>query len=251
MTAAPNTKAWGFALSAMHVPSGFFVQGHYQAVSYSNDRLSNGVGIINSAYWGDGGPAAPYCASAANGGFYPLAAGGAEDSCTNPGNKKDANQWLIQAGNAKNWFGVGNTSLYGEYGRAIDWGATSLGRDYGNFSVNSNPFDTQRTSTQNVFGIKNVTSTEMTLVGAGIVQAFDSSATEIYLGWRRMSADVTAETGVAVLRAGTPAPISPGLTPSAGTTGCSTAATAQCVGANTRFSPADIDVITAGIRVKF
>ena len=32
-------------------------------------------------------------------------------------------QWLIQGGISKNWFGYGNTSLYGEYGKAKDWGA--------------------------------------------------------------------------------------------------------------------------------
>ena len=28
---------------------------------------------------------------------------------------KDATRWDIQAGIAKNWFGIGNTVLYGEY----------------------------------------------------------------------------------------------------------------------------------------
>ena len=30
---------------------------------------------------------------------------------------------MVQAGIQKNWFGFGNTSLYGEYGKATDWGA--------------------------------------------------------------------------------------------------------------------------------
>ena len=37
--------------------------------------------------------------------------------------KKDTAHWLIQAGISKNWFGIGNTALYGEYGVATDWGA--------------------------------------------------------------------------------------------------------------------------------
>ena len=37
--------------------------------------------------------------------------------------KKPADQWMIQAGISKNWFGYGATSSYGEYGVANDWGA--------------------------------------------------------------------------------------------------------------------------------
>ena len=33
-------------------------------------------------------------------------------------NGGDANIWMIQGGITKNWFGMGNTSFYGEYGRA-------------------------------------------------------------------------------------------------------------------------------------
>ena len=39
--------------------------------------------------------------------------------------RKDANQWLIQAGIAKNWTGLGNTAFYGEYSHSNDWGASS------------------------------------------------------------------------------------------------------------------------------
>ena len=38
----------------------------------------------------------------------------------------------------KNWFGVSTFSLYGVR-QGLDWGATTLGHDYSNFSVNSNP----------------------------------------------------------------------------------------------------------------
>ena len=250
-TPSPDTQAWGFALSAMHVPSGFFVQGHYQHVSYSQDRTLNGVGVINSAYWGDGGPAAPYCASAANGGFFDAGGPALTDPCTNPGNKKDAYQWLIQAGISKNFFGPGNTSLYGEYGRAIDWGATTLGRDYGNYSVNSNPFYASGPGSTNFFGVKNVTHTEMSTIGAGIVQVFDSAATEIFLGWRRMDPEVTSNlvaNGVRVVNVGTPANNVPNPT----ACGANNPGPApSCVGVAQTFNPMAIDVITAGIRVKF
>src|SRR5262245_6135169 len=96
----PDVQAWGGALSLMHIPSGLFVQGHWTQADF------NAPGTVTNNYWGNTGPAT----------------------------KKDATQWLIQAGIAKNWFGIGNTALYGEYGVATDWGAETFGR---NFSGNS------------------------------------------------------------------------------------------------------------------
>jgi hypothetical protein len=91
---APDVTAWGIALSAMHVPTGLFVQGHYNGVDFGN--VAPGA---PSGYWGQGAA----------------------------GVKKDTGHWLIQAGISKNWFGYGNTSVYGEYGVATDWGANTLG----------------------------------------------------------------------------------------------------------------------------
>ena len=94
-SAAPALSgAWGGGLSAMHVPTGLFVQGHY-----NYDRLRRGrrrtVGVIAARR------------------AVALRLLGPVDA-----RKEDCHQWLIQAGIAKNWFGYGNTSLYGEYGEA-------------------------------------------------------------------------------------------------------------------------------------
>jgi hypothetical protein len=43
----PDITVWGFALSAMQVPTVLFVQGHYNHVDYGN----NIVGAVNG-YWG-------------------------------------------------------------------------------------------------------------------------------------------------------------------------------------------------------
>ncbi len=67
----------------MHVPSGLFVQGHWTESDY------NFAGHVANSYWGSTGGAT----------------------------KKDATHWLVQGGIAKNWFGIGNTALYGEYGK--------------------------------------------------------------------------------------------------------------------------------------
>ena len=77
-----TSRPGALALSVMHVPTGLFAQGHYMAADYSQDAALRG-------YWGQR--------------FEP--------------SRTDADQWLIQAGITKNWFGVGNTAIYGEYGR--------------------------------------------------------------------------------------------------------------------------------------
>ncbi len=74
------------------------------------------------------------------------------------------NTWLVQAGIAQNWFGIGRTTLYGEYGKANDtggvWSATLNG-----------------------------TQSDMRYYGLGIVQAIDAAAMELYAGYRNYNLD--------------------------------------------------------------
>jgi hypothetical protein len=140
----PDISVWGIALSAMHVPTGLFLQGHYNAADYGG--LAIGAA---SGYWGQ-----------------------------TTVNKKDTVQWLIQGGISKNWFGYGNTSVYGEYGVATDWGADigAAGRSY---------------TTAGFTAVNGVTDTEMRVWGLGIVQKFDAAATDLYFGYRHFDADIT------------------------------------------------------------
>jgi hypothetical protein len=139
----PEVDAWGAGLSVLHVPSGLFAQGHYMAADFSQ-------GTALSGYWGQ-----------------------------NFAFKKDADQWLIQAGITKNWFGPGNTAIFGEYSKSNDWGAgNGLGRDF---------------ATANFTTVFDVTSTELTVYGIGITQNIDAAATELYLNYRHFSADITSE----------------------------------------------------------
>ena len=85
----PDITVWGVALSAMHVPTGLFLR-----ATTTRPTSVRATGAA-SGYWGQ----------------------------STAGDKKDAVQWLVQGGISKNWFGYGNTSLYGEYGKATDWGA--------------------------------------------------------------------------------------------------------------------------------
>ncbi len=145
--AEPEVRAWGAGLSVLHVPSGLFAQGHYMAAEFSQ-------GTSLSGYWGQ-----------------------------NFAFKKDADQWLIQAGITKNWFGLGNTALFGEYSKSNDWGAgNGLGRDFA-----------APVGVGNVVAVNDVTATELTVWGIGITQNIDAAATELYLNYRHFSADITAE----------------------------------------------------------
>jgi len=165
----------------MHVPSGLFVQGQYQTVDFDSPGNPG-----NSSYWGD------YAGHT------------------------DSHAWQVQAGIAKNWTGLGNTSLYGEYSRLTDWGAgVGLGKDWTNAGAG---FD----------DLNGVTDSVVKVWGLGIVQKVDAAATELYLGWRHYSFDITC-TG-------------------AGPVGdCSGAAGAS----PTKLDVEDIDVVAGGARVKF
>ena len=93
-----EVKAWGAGLSLLHVPSGLFAQGHYMAANYDDPRAPL---TQTTTYWGQ------------------------------VLGHKDSTQWLIQAGITKNWFGFGNTALFGEYSRNNDWGAgIGAGRNF-------------------------------------------------------------------------------------------------------------------------
>jgi hypothetical protein len=171
----PDITAWGGSLALMHVPTGLFVQGQYMHADFDNGAPGN------SAYWGDFG------------------------------GHKDSKAWQIQAGIAKNWTGLGNTSIYGEYARMTGWGA---GQTWAN------------TTATDLVAVNGVTDTEMDVWGIGIVQHVDAAATELYLGWRHYSPEITC-----------------------------TAAAANCAGGAgatvDRLSVEDIDIVAAGARVKF
>ena len=150
---APNVNAWGVGASVLHVPTGLFVQGHYIYVDFDED--------------------APTTVAPGNG-FWAQSGNG----------RIPADQWLIQAGVTKNWFGFGNTAFYGEYSRSTGWGATGgpLEPDGRTFSNAVIPGSTS------VFG---VTNSSVDVYGFGMVQNVDAAATELYLGARHFQADIT------------------------------------------------------------
>jgi hypothetical protein len=151
----PEVNAWGASLAALHVPTGLFAQGHYMAADFScNTADSNATALGGvSQYWGQ------------------------TTDC-----RKDADQWLVQAGITKNWTGLGNTAIFGEYSISNGWGAgsTALGRNI------AAPFGGGLAT-----AVNGVTDTQLTVWGVGITQNIDAAATELYLDARHFSADIT------------------------------------------------------------
>jgi hypothetical protein len=100
-------------------------------------------------------------------------------------NGNDATFWMIQGGITKNWFGIGNTSFYGEYARANDFFGSAAGR-FG------------ETATQVTVDDPRNRQSEVNIIGVGVVQQIDAAAMEVYLGWRRFEVDEIRDAGVSL-----------------------------------------------------
>jgi Gram-negative porin len=142
--ASSDNFYWAAALSLMHVPSGLFVQGHYTKLD---------VGVQN-----------------------PLTGAFAAD--------KDATRWDIQAGISKNWFGFGNTVLYGEYSKHKDFRFANA-----QFTCTASALNAAGAEICTAVAAPTTASgDELKMMGIGLVQNIDAAAMELYLSWRHFEA---------------------------------------------------------------
>jgi hypothetical protein len=88
--------------------------------------------------------------------------------------------WYLQGGISKNWMGLGNTTLYGEYAQ-VDDPITGLEEDLWS--------DYGKGQTAH-----NIVSSQATMWGLGIVQNIDAAAMELFLSYRRYSFEATGQT---------------------------------------------------------
>jgi|KBSSwiStaDraftv2_1062776.scaffolds.fasta_scaffold01420_4 hypothetical protein len=91
----------------------------------------------------------------------------------------DTTMYYVNGGIAKNWTGLGNTVLYGEYAR-VDDGVSCGAGSCQPFGGNANDL---------------IDSSEATVWGLGIVQHIDAAAMEVFLAYRNYSASVTSAPG--------------------------------------------------------
>ncbi|HRK18449.1 MAG TPA: hypothetical protein PK970_05795 [Hyphomicrobiaceae bacterium] len=90
---------------------------------------------------------------------------------------REGTYWHIAAGVTRNWFGIGNTSLYGEYG---------IGKDM--FFVHE------------VAG--SALGQDMKFWGLGVVQNIDAAAMELYASYRNFSTNIATQDDIGLFTAG-------------------------------------------------
>jgi hypothetical protein len=207
----PKVTGKSVALSAMHLPTGLFVQGHFISADFGGDIIG-----APSGYFGEATV-----------------------------HKKSAHQLFLQGGISKNWSEYGATSIYGEYIITEDYGAdltnatgTTLGRDY---PVPAN--------TTGFTAVRGVTSTDLRTWGFGIAQDLDpastpatsfanilgSAHTTIYVGYRHFAPDIRCADLIAAVAC----------------SGGVSVAAAPGTFAIHKLAAAPFDVIMSGARVRF
>jgi len=150
----PNASTTSLSASVLHVPTGLFAQAAYNVFTRGHDSIAGGV-----------------ASNFANG--------------TLP-STDSARQFQIQAGITKNWFGIGNTSLYGEYTQTKN-GFNTFGLE----GLNGNPTATSGgvvgfgvTAANSYQGDANALNK---MWGLGVTQNIDAAAMQLYAGYRNFS----------------------------------------------------------------
>ena len=93
--------------------------------------------------------------------------------------RPDTTLWYIQGGIGQNWTGLGKTVFYGEYAR-VDDGIICDAGACGAFGGNADDV---------------IDSSRADMWGVGVVQHIDAAAMEVFLAYKRFSAEVTSPVG--------------------------------------------------------
>ena len=145
--AAPDIRKWQGSASLLHLSTGLFLNGAFVNKEYAGGSAGELVGGLIAR-----------------------------------GNRPDTKFWYVASGVAKNYFGPGNTVVYGEYGKIED-GAT--GAILGPTSGFTQTGGCAAVPTGACF----VTASEASYWGIGVVQFIDAAALELYLSYRNYSVD--------------------------------------------------------------
>jgi len=153
--ASGRTKLFDIGGALMHVPTGLFVQADYSQINYeSQDPTTGSLGIPGRT------------------------------------SSNDATRWHIQGGVARNWFGIGNTTLYVEYlkhnnflGASTQYTTSAAGCGAVTYTSTC---DYSNGATRTV---ANLASDSVKTFGLGVQQAVDAAAMDLYLNWRRHTLD--------------------------------------------------------------
>ena len=141
--------------SAMHVPSGLFIYGLWQQEDNHGTSLAGSTISVAGT---------PISSSAVN----------------------ENEVWYLKAGIKRTWTPLGATVLFGEYGRYEDQfaGLCAFGPACGAI------FQVGPTSGANSFVIGDITGSEVTRYGLGVVQEIDSAAMHLFARWQHLDLDL-------------------------------------------------------------
>ena len=106
---------------------------------------------------------------------------------------EDTNFWYIKGGIYQNFFGIGRTSLYGEYYESKD-ACSGTAADATVGSCGSTAASLLSQYAANPANFDHVTSDKQNFWGLGAVQHLPNAATELYVGYRHYTSDVKVAT---------------------------------------------------------
>jgi len=149
-----DRRHWLTSASVMHVASGLFLSGAYTRHEWHGANANEVIGGV-----------------VAN------------------GNRPDIPLWWVSGGIQKNWFGPGNTTFYGEYGRFGDGTAGLLAATA---YPNLGPLGGGTFTAGSI-----VTGSGVTWWGLGAVQTIDAAAMDLYIAYRHYGANATISGGPA------------------------------------------------------
>jgi hypothetical protein len=145
---------WKNNASIWHQPSGLFVSYAYWKLSY--DGSGNFDNVVQASL--------------------PAGAG--------PQQRPDSTMWWVAGGVRRNFFGIGDTSIFGEYGKIdnpLDGTAVNL----------TTATDFAASGNVNFRNVGLVTDSQLTRWGVGIVQKIDKANTDLYLHYINYSPEIT------------------------------------------------------------
>ena len=153
---AVDCYVWSGSASAMHVPTGLFIAGSYAQYTDKNRKA-----------------------------LYANVAGVRDEDT----------YWQITAGLERNWFGMGLTTLYGEYARhEVGAGLTSTGGNTCGSFINNAGGSVSVPSTGVQGGLGCLANANVDLWGLGVNQQITAANMDLYVSYRHFDPDVKTNT---------------------------------------------------------
>jgi hypothetical protein len=150
---------WQVGASVLHVPTGLFAYGLWQEEDNHGTKLGTPTLFLGNV--------------------------------VNSNAMNDNTVWFLKAGIKRTWTPLGATAIWGEYGQYNDQyrGLCSLGGRPGCFTT----FQVGPSSSVNSFVFGNITGSQDTRWGVGVVQEIDSAAMHLFARWQHMDLDLDGQ----------------------------------------------------------